>query len=298
MKLNVFVTLLVSSVLMLASINKATASTSANTPNSNNSTTTSVTNIAVVAPAVSTANFRFDVRVTRSTNLIDFQDGTRNDSLGYEFTPTMVTSFGTFITSISYSQNLRDKYSTTASDWGDIPVIFAFPSSTWKWSARTVKLSYSLTGIVPVSKYSVIRDQLQTALSGRIGLSLMPSDGPGFGTSIGLSLGRNFHAYEENINGNNLNQYSSNQSIGINYVNGDWSFSVDFSNRTSVTYKNSVKSLFDINEEIGYSINDNISCSIGHTNAGSTLRANGTDSNINLYNENNSTVYGTLGLSY
>lgn len=279
---------------MLASINRATASTSANTPNA----TTSVTNVAVVLPVVATPNFHFDVSVTRSTNLIDFQDGTRNDSLDYGFTPTMVTSFGTFITSISYSQNLRDKYSNTASDWGDIPIIFAFPSSAWKWSDRTVKLSYSLTGIVPVSKYSVVKDQLQTALSGKIGLSLSPSDGQGFGASMGLSLGRNFHAYEEDINGNNLTQYSSNQSLGINYLNGDWSFSVAFNNHTGVTYKNSVKSGFSINEDLGYLINDNISCSIGHTNAGSTLRANGTDSNIDLYNENNSTVYGTLALSY
>lgn len=293
MKLNVFVTLLVPTVVMLASINMASASTSANTQ-----TSTSTTSVTTPAPAAPASAFHFSLSVSRSTNLVDYQDGSRGDSIDYSFNPSMKTSFGRFATSVAYSQNLRDQYSSTASDWSDVPLIFSFKPKTFIWLERNAKLQYSITAVVPVSQYSVKKDQLQTALSGKISFSLMPSDGNGFGIITGVSLGRSFHSYEEDINGSVLNQYSSNQNAGISYSFNDWSFSADFVNRTRWTYKNSVKSSFEISEEIGYSINPNFSTAIGHTNAGATLKANGADSNIDLYNENTSIVYATLGISY
>lgn len=276
---------------MLASINMATAATSANAPAS--STTLIATPVAQPTP-----NFHVDMKLTRSTNLIDFQDGTRSDSLDYEITPLMKTSYGSLITSITYSQNLRDMYSRTASDWGDVPLIFAFKPTNWQWSDNTAKISYSVSAVLPLSQNSVKKDQLQTAISGKIGFSLAPKESSGFGYTTSISLGRNIHAFEEDINGSILNKYSSNQNLGINYSISDWSMGIDFTNRTRLTYKNSVKSFFEISEEIGYSVNNNISFALGHTNAGSTIKENGTDSNIDLYNENNSSVYATLGLSY
>ena len=293
MKLNVFVTLLVPTVVMLASINMASAMTSANTQ-----TATSTTALPEPAPAAAASAFHFSLSLSRSTNLVDYQDGSRSDSLDYAFNPSMKTSFGSFATSLAYSQNLRDQYNSTASDWSDIPFIFSFNPKTYIWLARNAKVQYSVTAVIPISQYSVKKDQLQTALSGKIGFSLMPVEGNGFGIVTGISLGRNFHSYEEDINGSVLNQYSSNQNAGISYVFNDWSFSADFVNRTRWTYKNSVKSSFEISEEIGYSINPNFSAAIGHTNAGATLKVNGADSNVDLYNENTAIVYATLGMSY
>lgn len=293
MKLNVFVTLLVPTVVMLASINMALAMTSANTQ-----TSTSTTSVTTAPPTPSTSAFHFSLSISRSTNLVDYQDGSRGDSIDYSFKPSMKTSFGSFASSVAYSQNLRDQYSTTASGWSDIPLIFSFKPKTFLWLERNARLQYSATAVIPVSQYSVKKDQLQTALSGKIGFSLMPTDGNGFGIVTGISLGRSFHSFEEDINGNVLNQYSSNQNAGISYAFNDWSFSTDFVNRTRWTYKNSVKSSFEISEEIGYSINPNFLAAIGHTNAGATLKANGADSNVDLYNENTSIVYATLGVSY
>ena len=141
MKLDVFVTKLALSVLMLVSINTAMASaytTSANTQNKSATSTTAVPSAAVAA----TPDFQVAMKLSRSTNLNDFHDGTRNDSLDYEVNPTIKTSFGTFKTSITYSQNLRDKSSRTASDWGDIPLIYAFAPTSWKWAQRDAKVSY------------------------------------------------------------------------------------------------------------------------------------------------------------
>lgn len=293
--MNVFVTLLVPTVVLLASTHMAVAST-ITTTSANTQTASSTTALAApVAPAAS--NYNISMSVTRSTNLIDFQDGSRSDTLDYSISPSLKTSYGSFATSITYSQNLRDQYSRTASDWGDVPLSFSFKPTTFKLLERNAKLSYSITAVLPLSQYSVKKDQLRTAISGRIGFALMP-DGNGFGYSAGISLGRSIHSYEEDINGSVLNQYSSNQTLAISYGLDDWSFSVDFANRTRLTYRNSVKSTFDISEEVSYSVNRNIQLAVGHTNAGSTLKPNGTDSNIDLYNENNSSVYASLGLNY
>lgn len=290
-------TLLAATVSMLASINSATAQTSANTPASTASTsTTAVAKPKAAAPT--TPDFNIKASITRSSSLIDFQDGSRSDSMDYMVSPSLKVSFGTFSTVLAYSQDLRNVYDKRASDWADIPLSFAFKPTTWKMNdSFNGRITYSLTATIPNSQTSVKKDQLQTSLSGKIGFALTPAT-EGFSVAVGISAGRNFHAYEEDINGSVLNQYSSNQNLSLGYSIGDWSVGADFVNRTRWTYKGNTKSAFEISEEIGYSINDNFSAAIGHSNAGSTLKANGTDSNIDIYNENTSMVYGTLGLSY
>ena len=149
-----------------------------------------------------------------------------------------------------------------------------------------------------MSQLSTKKDNLQTALSAKVGLSLSAPDQQGFSGGTSISLGRNFHAYDTDINGNVLNQYSSNQTLSLGYTLENWSLSVDFINKSRWTYQNSTKSAFELNEELGYSINDNFGVALGHTNAGSTLKDNGTDSNIDLINENTSVIYGSLNMTY
>lgn len=289
------------SVLMLVSSPLAMASTNIKTNIKTNANTTlkpatSITAIDRNAPIKPPAPFQFALQVTRSASLYDFQDGTRNDSLNYELSPSMQTSIGTFKALASYTQNLNDK-SQTASDWNDTAIIYAFPPTSWQMTDNTIRISYSLTAAIPTSQNSIKRDHLQTSLSAKIGFSVSPlADGFTYGMSI--SAGRNLHAYEEDINGNVLNQYSSNQNISLGYTQGDWNLSLDFTNRSRLTYRNNTKSAFEVSEEIGYSLTDNMSFSVGHTNAGPTLKANGTDSNIELYNENTSSVYAGMSWTY
>lgn len=290
-------TLLAATVLMLASINTATAQTSANTQTAKASTSTTAP-VKPKAAAPSTPDFHIAASISRSTSLIDFQDGSRSDSMDYMVNPSLKVSYGTYSTVLAYSQDLRNEYDKRASDWADVPLTFAFNPTRWKMNdSFNARITYSLTATIPNSQTSVKKDQLQTALSGKIGFALTPA-ADGFSMSVGITAGRNFHAYEEDINGSVLNQYSSNQSLGLGYSIGDWSVSADFINRSRWTYKGNSKSAFEISEEIGYSINDNFSAAIGHSNAGATLKANGSDSNIEMFNENTSMVYGTLGLSY
>lgn len=261
------------------------------TPAPNNTSSTQAKSEKAPAPKT----FGLGLEITRSTSLIDFKDGSRSDGLDIVMVPSVMAFNGKISAQLVYSQNLRNQYSQTENDFADVPVTYAFKAIPLNW--MNTRFSYSLTALIPVSKYSRIKDELQTALSGRLGLSMTP-EGNGFNAAVGITLGRNFHTFEEDINGAVLNQYSSNQNLNLGYVLSDWSASLSFVNRSRQTYKGNTKSTFELTEEIGYSVSDNFSLALGHTNAGSTLKANGMDSNVELIDENSSMIYGTIGFSY
>ncbi len=301
MKLATTVTLFVGTVLFLA-INAFAAETTTITVASSQPSTVNQTLNSTTKPAKKTSDTpTYDViaSLSRSTSLIDHQDGSRSDSMDFSISPGVRFSFGRLMTYFSYSQNLRDEYSETENDFGDVPVTFIFPSTTLDGWIKEYKSSigYSTTAAIPASKLSTKRDQLQTSLSGKISYSLTPND-EGFSFGVSISAGRNFHQFEEDINGNVLNQYSSNQGIKIGYGIGDWSLDVDYIHKTRWTYKGNIKTSFELSQEIGYQISKIYSVAVGHTNAGSSLKPNGTDSNIEFLNESNSVVYGSLTLSY
>lgn len=285
MKLNVFMTLILGTVLLLASANQAQAGNTAGS-----STTT--------ASAPPTQDFHLKLNLSRSTNLVDFHDGTRTDGMDYEIDPSLKTPWGTVMASITYSQDLRDQTSESPSDWGDVPVILILAPTKLHLFGGQAKVAYQVSATIPASKKSVKKDELQASVGGKISLSVESEDSEGFSYGGSISAGQNFHAYEEDINGAVLNKFSSNQSITAGYSLADWSVSLLGINRTRWTYRNNIKSSFEISEELAYSANKNIELAMGHTNAGSPLKANGTDSNIELVNENTSTVYGALTLTY
>ena len=299
MKLNSAVTLFVSTVFLLANLAHADDAKNSASNSSNNPTQTSTTNLP--KPAVESGpKYSVEASISRNTSLVDFQDGSRSDGMDLTVKPSVVLSFGKFSTTIAYSQNLRDQYSTTENDFADIPISFSLKPTELNWIKNfDTKIGYSTTVVIPVSQLSTKKDQLQTSISAKIALSIAPSnDGDGFSIGTSVSAGRNFHAYDEDINGSVLNEYSSNQGLNLGYALGNWSITVDYLNKTRWTYQNNVKSTFELSEELGYQINKMFAVALGHTNAGSTLKDNGTDSNIDFYNENSSTVYGSLTLTY
>lgn len=288
MKLATAVTLFVASVLLLA--NSAIAAES--------QTATQTVTTKPAKKAESLPSYGVLALLNRSTSLVDFQDGTRSDNMDFLLSPSVKLAPGRLSATMTYSQNLRDDSSQTENDFGDIPVTFTFKAIPMGgYRDYDTSLSYSATAVAPVSKISTKKDQLQTSLSGKIAWSLGPKE-DGVSLLTSLTAGRNFHSYEEDINGNVLNQYSSNQQIKLGYSFGSWSVSADFIHKSRWTYKGNVKSAFELTEEIEYGINKNYAVAIGHTNAGSVLKPNGTDTNIDIYNENNSVIYGTLTLSY
>jgi hypothetical protein len=305
MKLIAAVTFFVGSVILLSNFAFASEGTQTSTSTTNSANTPTVTlqpGIVTTKKASSStptaSPFSALFSISRSVSLIDFEDGTRSDSIEFLFAPSWAFSFGKISTKLTYAKDNRDEESTS-NGFADTPLTFSFKGTpVYLLSAYDSKISYSTTAVIPASKISTKKDQLQTAISGSIGFGLTPKNGEGFSILTSISLGRNFHAYEEDINGNVLNQYSSNQALSLAYAVGDWSLGVDYLHRTRWTYRGNIKTAFALGQEIGYGINKNISVAMGHTNEGSTLRPNGTDSNIDIFNENSSTIYGTLNITY
>ncbi|MCC2679269.1 MAG: hypothetical protein K0R29_1845 [Pseudobdellovibrio sp.] len=303
MKLATTVTLFVGTVLFLANsvfAEEVTVSVASSAPAASMAASPAQTSTAAVKPVKkpSSPTFGISATLSRSTSLIDFQDGSRSDGMDIQVVPSIGFSSGKLSAVFAYAQNLRDEYAETENDFADVPVTWSFKGTPLNlFDSYDSKISYSMTAVAPASKLSTKRDQLQTSLSGKIGFSLTPKD-EGFTASAGVTAGRNFHAYETDINGNVLNQYSSNQTLSLGYGIGSWSVGIDYIHRTRWTYRGNIKTSFGLSEEIGYSINDNFAVAVGHSNEGSTLKANGADSNIDFFNENSSMVYGSLSLSY
>lgn len=253
--------------------------------------------------------FSMDLQASRSTSLNDHQDGSRSDSLDYLAVPQIKLGFGSVKAKIVYSQNLREDGHTydgtaAASDWGDVAVTLAKNPYRWMWShPYMITLTPFMSGVIPTSQNSLKRDELKTAISAGISFGLIPdgiapkSDGA-WSVAIGITAGRNFHAYDTDINGKVLNRYSSNQTLNLSYNYKAFSFGLEFINKSRWTYQDGVRSAFEHSQEVGYNFNDNVSLAIGHSNGGNALKANGIDSNLELVNENDSSVYATLGLSF
>lgn len=245
--------------------------------------------------------------VSRNRSLIDFQDGSRTDGMDYQFIPKLQTYFGSFSAKISYSQNLNTEPTTDLkqiSDWADVPFTFAFNSAKWLWSPPyQIAVTPTLTLVLPMSQASTKRDQLQTAFVTGISFSLFPDgiatkkDGA-FSLALGVTAGRSFHPYEENINGATLNKYSSNQTLNAGYTYKKVSFGVEYIHKTRWTYGGNIRDSFEMSEELGYEINDHLGLALGHTNAGSSLKADGSETNFRVVNENDSTVYVQMGVSF
>lgn len=294
------VTLLAVVVSMLASILLASNSF-AGTVNSSAGKSVMSADQILKEEEKSTA-FGGSVDVSRSTSLYDHQDGTRGDSLDYRVILTAgFTNGHSMLADFNYSTDLRDS-ENTAAGLLDPALKYSFKSVKWAWSAPYI-LTFrpSLSTVIPMSEGSVKRDALKGSLSGSVSFGIVPdgiykTDGV-WSVLIGLSAGQNFHAFEENINGKVLNKYSSNQSLDIGYSISDFSFSVSYLHRSRWTYQGNVRDSFALSQEIGYGLTDNFAVNIGHSNEGSMIKANGYESNLDVIDENNSSVYMGINAS-
>ena len=269
----------------------------------NASSSTSIAMQAPVEAIKAEKKFNALLLISRGTSLYDFQDGSRKDSMDYMFIPSYKLPFGSISSKIAYSQDLKDE-SPEASGFADGSITVAKTALKWEWAPPYIlTLTPTLTSVVPLSKNSVKRDNLQTALIAGISFGIIPdgiSKANGWSLGMGLTAGRNFHQFEESLGGNIiLNRYSSNQSINLGYSYEKFSVSAEYIHKTRISYQNTTKDSFEISQEISYLISDNFSVAAGHTNAAlSGLKANGSEPSFKFINENDSTVYAQLGISF
>lgn len=258
----------------------------------------------IIQPAFDSGlKFSIEALIARSTSLYDHKDGTAKAGVDYLVSPKIKTSLGTIKAAISYSQDVKDE-SEEASSFNDIPLSFSLTPNKWQWSAPYILTLTPYTSVLlPVAKTSIKRDQLQTSISvgasfGIIPDGIAPKKDGAWSLALALSAGQNVHVYETNRGGEVLNHYLSNQSMNLGYSYKDFSFGVEFINKSRWTYNGNSKNSFEHTEEIGYGINDHLNVALGHSNTGSALKSNAVDSNLSLVNENDSMIYVSMGLAF
>lgn len=276
---------------LLGIIATALVTSSAFANNSNNkSKNASSTTVTTQAPKKETKVFSGLFNISRSTNLYDFQDGSRKDGMDYMFRLGMVlTEDYSASAQGAYSQDLKD---STYNDVSDISLNVSRKATKL---GNYFLLGYRVGAIIPTSKDSHKRQNLITALSTGLNMGVNPERLiQGLSISGSISLGRNIHQYETAIDGRVNSQYTSGQSLSIGYeFNSGVSLSASFVHKNSLSYQNVLRDAFEISQELGYQINPTFAVAIGHSNGGSSLKANGLDSNVELINENSSVVYAS-----
>ncbi|MFM6930157.1 MAG: hypothetical protein ACKOX6_16925 [Bdellovibrio sp.] len=235
------------------------------------------------------------IQASRSTNLYDFQDGSRQDGMDYTARLNInFTKIHLIRIDSGYTQNITNP---ETSDWNDTSISFRKSPTLMSWP---VLVGYNVGGVIPTSKDSYKRQNSKGSATVGLTVAVNPTvlmDGVGI-TGI-ISLAKNFHDYETDINGKVLNQYTSSQILSLSY---EWpvgiSVSANLVHRNALTYQNNIRESFEISEELSYEISKMFSVAVGHSNSGNALKPNGTDSNVQVMDENSSVVYASGTMSF
>jgi hypothetical protein len=107
------------------------------------------------------------------------------------------------------------------------------------------------------------------------------------------------HEFERTADGEaNLSTKLSYSILYIQALSQIFSAELYAKYNTGWTYQNDLKTSFSISEKLNLDIKKNISTYIQHSNDGNALQANGSDSNIQIYDKNKSVMSAGLVITY
>ena len=149
---------------------------------------------------------------------------------------------------------------------------------------------------IPTNRKSQLTDRLTTATG--IGTALNYKDE--LTTAIlSFALRRNYHEFDYSTTGEQLTEYTATQFLNLEFsLMEKISLSVEGSYIISRSYQNTEKYNFETNVSLDYTMTKNFSASVGLSNGGSALKANGVDSNIEFLNEKTSELSAGIGYTY
>ena len=149
---------------------------------------------------------------------------------------------------------------------------------------------------IPTNRKSQLTDRLTTATG--VGTSLKYA-GEITTAILGLGITRNYHEFDYSTTGEQLTEYTATQFLNLEFsLMEKISLSVEGSYIISRSYQNTEKYNFETNVSLDYTMTKNFSASVGLSNGGSALKANGVDSNIEFLNEKTSELSAGIGYTY
>lgn len=148
----------------------------------------------------------------------------------------------------------------------------------------------SVAVILPTNRQ--LQDETTYQGAGKVGTNISFSDlFLGSTLSYGVSFTRNVHELQQtNVGGFNMRE---NVTQAINHslpLGRDWSFDTSFVYTYGWTYLDDSRSKFYAGVNLNWNFVKDWTASLGTSNEGNALKPNGSDSNIEFYNDNSSVV--------
>lgn len=164
---------------------------------------------------------------------------------------------------------------------------------------KSIKYTPSITTVLPTSEKSKRNEEMILGLELNSSFSYAVNDK--FRLSYNPRVGKNFHEYKTSRTNANNTEYKFIQFAGMSYSLSDklsTSATLIYSNTWSYEGTRRDPSYVSI-LTLGYSVTNALSASVGTIQGGSLLeRENGADKEIELYDENETTLFGNLSLSF
>ena len=120
-----------------------------------------------------------------------------------------------------------------------------------------------------------------------------------FSAMFEVSILRAFHQFETSSLGGVNTQWRSSSWARLSYSpNARWSFSSDFIRNIGWSYQGNTQHSFSLGQTLSYQVSPKFSASLGHTNEGDVLRANGLSSNIRIFDPISSRVFTSFTVAF
>ena len=289
MKLNFWISLPVSMLCLMAHANTTAAATT--------TTTTVATTAPAAAPAATSTTaapkkeeapsvkYGITYEAGYSTQAQTQPDGTRNQSLSHSFTPSL--SYGEYRSSVSfgYEQDLVD---SSSNGFGD--PVFALSKKAWNLG-QYLKLGPSGTLLLPMTDASKNKVGLMYNIGGALSLSLNTKTlgMDALSTSYQIAVSKNFTNYDTNSSGNPQTSHKLRNRLSVGYqITDAFSFFNMFDFNSSYSVNGVVTNSFFSLQSFGYSVNDNVSVSLAHSNGGAYLKTGTYENNLKFFDSESS----------
>lgn len=214
-------------------------------------------------------------------------------SLSTEFSVTPSVNLGegyTFIASLSGVKNLKGERKFAIGNGS-----LALAKSIRKFG--DLNISAVASAVVPLSETTKDIQTLRTSLKLAPKFSYKASDNASISYSPGVKV--NFHEFKTSLTGASNTQYSLSNSAALNYNVMDlFGISLTGAYARSFTYAGNSRDYYSFGQSLSFSPTAATGVVIGHSIGGNPLSANGIDSDINIFNSRESSVYAGFSFTY
>lgn len=240
--------------------------------------------------------FSAAAQVEASTNLRSADDYKGARAIDYTFVP-MFNILDTFTAKaeIVYTHDLKQE---KESDFKDTSLVLDYKAIDIV--PERLVIVPAVVGLLPTNEETRKTTSLQygVGIAQKLILTLDKLPLPARLT-YASSARRNVQEFTSKNDGSSNGKYSfSNRLIAEIDLGKKFSFMSRGTVFSSQTYRESWRSRFELLGELGYEINETFSVALGHVNSDATLKSNMNDSNVAFYNENTSSVYFDLNVTY